>query len=47
MSIVLVIVGLIAILIVLDVASLLWGVDSREGPNDPEWERRANWRGYR
>jgi hypothetical protein len=35
-----------AALIALDVAALLWGVDSREGVNDPEWERRQRWPGF-
>ncbi len=33
-------------LIALDVAALFWGVDSREGVDDPEWERRRHWRGF-
>lgn len=41
------IVGVIIALLVLDVAAALWGVDSRDGPESPEWERRRNWRGYR
>lgn len=28
------------ILIVLDLAALRWGVDSRDGLNSPEWQRR-------
>ncbi len=26
-----------------DVASLLWGVNSIDGVDSPEWERRRNW----
>jgi hypothetical protein len=26
--------------LLLAVASLLWGIDSREAPDSPEWERR-------
>ena len=33
----------IALFIVLDVAALRWGVDSREALNSVEWERRLNW----
>jgi hypothetical protein len=37
----------LALLIAFDVAALLWGADSREGPRDPEWERRRGWIGFR
>lgn len=47
MSAVLVIACLIASLVMLDVAAILWGVDSRDGPESPEWERRRGWKGYR
>jgi hypothetical protein len=30
---------MVACLILLDVASLLWGVDSREGSSDPRWRQ--------
>lgn len=40
--IIILILGLVA----LDVAALLWGVDSRDGLNSPEWERLRNWRGF-
>jgi hypothetical protein len=33
-------------LIALDVAAVLWGVDSRERLNSPEWERRRAWRWF-
>lgn len=33
----------VAALIALDIAALLWGVDSRESPNSPEWARRLAW----
>ncbi len=33
----------IALCIVLDVAALRWGVDSREAFDSPEWERRIHW----
>lgn len=23
-----------------------WGVDSSDGPDSPEWERRRHWRGF-
>jgi hypothetical protein len=41
--------GLIVLLstpVLLAVSALLWGVDSREGLNSPEWERRRDWRGF-
>lgn len=31
------------LIIVLDIAALAWGVDSRDGINSPEWERRLQW----
>lgn len=31
---------LLVALIVLDIAALRWGVDSTDGINSPEWERR-------
>lgn len=33
-------------LIVLDVAALCCGADSRDGPDNPEWERRRNRRSF-
>jgi hypothetical protein len=30
-------------LILLDVAALLWGADSRDGVNSEEWQRNATW----
>lgn len=30
-------------LIVLDIAAKLWGVNSTEDFNSPEWSRRKNW----
>ncbi len=32
----------IALFIALDIAAMLWGADSRERMNSPEWERRAH-----
>ncbi len=29
-----------------EMASLLWGKDTRYGVTDPEWERRRTWRGF-
>jgi hypothetical protein len=29
----------------LAIAALRWGVDSADGINNPEWERRRRWRG--
>jgi hypothetical protein len=34
---------LIMLVVVLDIASLLWGYDSTEKMDSPEWERRATW----
>jgi hypothetical protein len=33
----------IMLFIVLDIASLLWGFDSTEKIDSPEWERRTAW----
>ena len=30
-------------IIVLDIAALRWGRDSRDGLDSPEWERRWQW----
>ena len=32
---------LLLVIIVFDIEALRWGVDSRDGINSPEWERRA------
>jgi nitrogen fixation-related uncharacterized protein len=34
---------ILASLVVFYVATLLWGADSREQFDSPEWERRAHW----
>lgn len=34
---------LLIAIIVLDIAALLWGIDSRDGILSPEWERRLQW----
>ncbi len=34
---------LLLVLIVFDIAAVYWGVDSRDGINSPEWERRAQY----
>jgi hypothetical protein len=44
MNAVFIILALVAPLLLLDVASVLWGADSREGPESPEWDRRRTWR---
>jgi hypothetical protein len=36
----------IIMLLVLDVAALLWGVKSTDGADSPEWERRQLWYGF-
>jgi len=33
-------------LIVLDIAALMWGADSRDGIYSAEWSRRRGWRGF-
>ena len=35
---------LVMLVVILDIASLHWGYDSREQFNSPEWMRRATWR---
>ncbi len=32
--------------ILLDIASLIWGIDSRDDIDSPEWRRRQEWRGF-
>lgn len=34
----------LAMLIAFDLAALRWGVDTTDGPDSPEWERRRTWR---
>ena len=34
---------LLSALAVFDVAALLWGVNSTDDVDSPEWERRRNW----
>jgi hypothetical protein len=34
---------LLSALAVFDIASLLWGVNSTDDVDSPEWERRRNW----
>jgi hypothetical protein len=31
---------LVLLVVLFDIAALLWGADSRDGINSPEWERR-------
>lgn len=37
----------VVLLILLDAAALMWGADSRDGPDSPEWDRRRTWTTYR
>ena len=30
-------------IVVLDIVALRWGIDSRDGLDSPEWERRWRW----
>jgi hypothetical protein len=34
------------VIILLDIATLLWGADSRDGINSHEWELRQLWYGF-
>ena len=34
---------LLLALVVFDLAVWCWGVDSRDGPESAEWERRRHW----
>ena len=38
--------GLMMLMILLGLAAERWGVDSRDGVDSPEWERRQNWPGF-
>ncbi len=38
-----IIVILLVALLLFDVAAFLWGCDSRESVDSPEWERRRSW----
>lgn len=33
----------LTLLLTLDIASLIWGVDSRDKMEGPTWERRRGW----
>lgn len=45
MEAIVVAVFIVSIAVALAVASLLWGADSREGLDSPEWARRKEWYG--
>jgi hypothetical protein len=36
----------IVALVLLDIAALMWGADSRDGLDSAEWARRRGWRGF-
>jgi nitrogen fixation-related uncharacterized protein len=36
----------IIMLLILDIAALLWGVKSTDDADSPEWERRQRWYGF-
>ena len=38
---------IVAAITALGSAALLWGANSNDGIDSPEWERRHNWRGFR
>lgn len=33
-------------LLILDIAAIRWGTDSRDGIDSPEWERRQQWEAF-
>jgi hypothetical protein len=37
---------LLELLIILNIAAWKWGVDSTDGIDSPEWERRQSWNGF-
>jgi hypothetical protein len=37
---------LLLILAAFNVATFLWGFDSRDGVDSPEWVRRRSWRAF-
>jgi len=39
-------ISLMVMLILIDIAAVRWGVNSIDGPDSPEWERRRNWYGF-
>ena len=42
MELVFIVIGLVLI----DIAAVRWGADSRESVDSPEWTRRKSWRGF-
>ncbi|WP_141727656.1 hypothetical protein [Thermogemmatispora onikobensis] len=34
---------LILLIALLDLVAILWGADSRDGLDSPEWQRRSSW----
>ena len=42
MNVIIILIALIA----LALAALRWGVNSTDGINSPEWERRQRWSGF-
>jgi hypothetical protein len=37
---------ILAGVVLLDIAALLWGANSGDNVNSAEWERRQNWPGF-
>jgi hypothetical protein len=37
---------LFAMLVFFNIATWLWGFDSTDGVDSPEWERRRNWKAF-
>lgn len=40
------IIWMVVLLVVLDLAAWRWGVDSNDGFDSPEWDRRRHWRAF-
>ncbi|MBX5450082.1 hypothetical protein [Thermogemmatispora sp.] len=34
---------LVVLILLLDLAAMRWGADSRDGPDSQEWQRRGSW----
>jgi hypothetical protein len=47
MSVLLTFVAIVLAFLGFDLAAVVWGADSRDGPDSVEWERRRHWKGYR
>ena len=43
---VIIVILIVGMLIALGLAAWRWGVDTTDGPDSLEWERRRTWRGH-